>query len=444
MTSTQLLEHFDRVSKAPDAVPRLREWILRLTVRGRLVQQDAGDEPASKLLGKRVIRPAPGDESWVLPPGWAWSNLSFIGETIGGGKPSKSVPEYWAGDIPWVSPKDMKADRLTDAQDHISELAVENSTAKLIPPGSLLMVVRGMILAHSFPTALNSVPVTINQDMKAVVPFRPDLAEYLLLVTKGLKPEILRLVLRSTHGTCKLLTESLFSLPLPIPPMSEQRRIAAKVLELMTLCDRLEAAQAERERRRDRLVASSLRRLNQPDIDTTRLRDHARFCLDQITHFLRRPDQLSCFRQALLNLAVRGLIVPQHHSEGSVTEARREKVRERTRVRHTSGPEHPLLRLIESAEDCDPISPPGWRTMRLRDLLREDTQNGYSRKPDEAPTGIPILRISAGTLRRDGLVAEEDYKLISGITPAQREQFGLEPGDLMACRFNGNRSLVVS
>lgn len=97
-----------------------------------------------------------------------------------------------------------------------------------------------MILAHSFPTASTAVPVTINQDMKAIVPFRPDLVRFLLLLTKGLKPEVLRLVLRSTHGTCKLLTDDLFSLPIPIPPLAEQCRIVAKVEELMAVCDRLE------------------------------------------------------------------------------------------------------------------------------------------------------------------------------------------------------------
>jgi type I restriction enzyme S subunit len=135
----------------------------------------------------------------------------------------------------------MKVDVITDTQDHISTSAVEQSAARLIPTGSLLMVVRGMILAHSFPIASTAVPVTINQDMKAIVPFRPDLIRFLVLPAKGLKPEVLRLVLRSTHGTCKLLTDDLFSLPIPIPPLAEQCRIVEKADELMAVCDRLEA-----------------------------------------------------------------------------------------------------------------------------------------------------------------------------------------------------------
>lgn len=233
------LSHFQHLTARSEQIPTVRQTILNLAVRGRLVSQDRNDEPAVRFLGARqFIRDSEADP-WELPSGWAWSSLALIGETLGGGTPSKANAEFWKGPIPWVSPKDMKVDEIGDAQDHISSSAVEQSATRLIPKRSLLMVVRGMILAHSFPTAINTVPVTINQDMKAIVPFRADLSRFLLLLTKGLKPEVLRLVLRSTHGTCKLLTDDLFSMPIPIPPLAEQRRIVDKVNELMGLCERL-------------------------------------------------------------------------------------------------------------------------------------------------------------------------------------------------------------
>ena len=235
------LRHLPRLTTRPEHIQQLRQTILNLAVRGKLVPQDPNDEPASELLGKRRLFLESGIEPWKLAMGWAWSSFNLIGETLGGGTPSKTNPDFWSGSIPWVSPKDMKVDLIRDTEDHISEAAVEQSSTRLISKGALLMVVRGMILAHSFPTAISAIPLTINQDMKAIVPFRADLIRMLLLVTKGLKPEVLRLVLRSTHGTCKLLTDDLFSLPLPIPPLAEQHRIVAKVDELLALCDRLEA-----------------------------------------------------------------------------------------------------------------------------------------------------------------------------------------------------------
>ena len=86
--------------------------------------------------------------------------------------------------------------------------------------------------------------------------------------------------------------------------------------------------------------------------------------------------------------------------------------------------------------------PETWVWVRLGDLLLGDSQNGYSKKPDDAIDGIPILRISAGTVRKDGIVAEEEHKLIGGVQPTHQEQYQLQPGDLLACRFNGNRSFV--
>jgi type I restriction enzyme S subunit len=78
----------------------------------------------------------------------------------------------------------------------------------------------------------------------------------------------------------------------------------------------------------------------------------------------------------------------------------------------------------------------------VEDLLLGDSQNGYSKKPDDAVDGIPILRISAGTIRKDGVVAEEEHKRVGGVSREVRRQYGLQTGDLLACRFNGNRSFV--
>ena len=235
----RIARQMDDLFTAPDDVAPLRQAILQLAVRGRLVSQDPSEEPANSLLGKRAT--ATKEPPFELPAGWAWSTLQKLGEIRGGGTPSKRNPRFWGGSIPWVSPKDMKRDFIGEAQDSITEAAVEGSSVKEIPENSLLMVVRGMILAHSFPTALTTTTVTINQDMKALLPFSADLSPYLLLATKGAKLRVLDLVERSTHGTCKLPTKSIMPMPIGIPPLAEQHRIVAKVDALMAICDDLEA-----------------------------------------------------------------------------------------------------------------------------------------------------------------------------------------------------------
>ena len=101
-----------------------------------------------------------------------------------------------------------------------------------------------------------------------------------------------------------------------LPPLAEQHRIVAKVDEVMTLCDRLEAARAEREATRDRLTAASLARLNTPDPDPTTFATHARFTLDHLPALTARPDQIKHLRQTILNLAMRGKLLPQDPNDG--------------------------------------------------------------------------------------------------------------------------------
>ncbi len=217
----------------------LRKSILTLAVQGKLVPQDPNDEPAEATFPKlAAVAIKDADDAFPLP--WLRIPLGKVGEWRGGGTPSKSRPEFWNGDLPWVSPKDMKVLQISDAQDHISELAVKGSSVRLIPPGSLLMVVRGMILARAFPVALTAREVTINQDMKALLLSEPRTKEFLLLALRAFEPDVLSAIEHSSHGTCKLKTEFLHDFAIPLPPLAEQRRIVDKVAELMSLVDALE------------------------------------------------------------------------------------------------------------------------------------------------------------------------------------------------------------
>jgi type I restriction enzyme S subunit len=219
----------------------LRKSILTLAVQGKLVPPDPNDEPPESSFPKLASAEPRGDDDHFPPPHWLAIPLGKLGEWRGGGTPSKSRPDFWAGEIPWVSPKDMKVLHIGDAQDHISKEAVEGSSVRMIPPGSLLMVVRGMILARTFPVALTTRDVTINQDMKALVPFETQTKDYLLVALRAFEVEILAAIEHSTHGTCKLNTEYLQKFTISIPPLAEQRRIVAKVDQLMALVDQLEA-----------------------------------------------------------------------------------------------------------------------------------------------------------------------------------------------------------
>lgn len=153
-----------------------------------------------------------------------WETLPFnkCGQFISGATPSKGNKSYWEGSFPWVSPKDMKTEIISDAQDHISEDVFKETNLKRIPPNHLLIVVRGMILAHSFPVAINSVDVAINQDMKAIRPIEQLNVHFLKQCLKSLKRQLIDLMSSAGHGTKKFDAESMERLFIPVPPLTLQ------------------------------------------------------------------------------------------------------------------------------------------------------------------------------------------------------------------------------
>jgi restriction endonuclease S subunit len=152
--------------------------------------------------------------------------LGAAGHWLSGGTPSKARPDYWEGDVPWVSPKDMKRFRLDDVEDHISAAAVIDGT-RVVPPGSVFIVVRGMILAHTFPVCIANRAMAFNQDVKAIVPNGTVDGGFLAHWLDGRSDGLLRLVTESTHGTKRIELRDLQAFPLLLPTTAEQRQIAA-------------------------------------------------------------------------------------------------------------------------------------------------------------------------------------------------------------------------
>jgi len=160
-----------------------------------------------------------------------WPNLT-IGEScniVSGGTPSKSNDLFWAGDIPWVSAKDLKSDRIFDAEMHVSKEAIENSATKIAPAGSLLILVRGMGLANGIPIGEVVSPVAFNQDIRAIIPPEYIFPRYLLLALRGIFSLDSGKSILSTaaHGTLKIDADNLGMISFPVPHIDEQRSIVA-------------------------------------------------------------------------------------------------------------------------------------------------------------------------------------------------------------------------
>ena len=246
----------------------LKKSILQEAVQGKLVPQDPSDEPAEALLERiraekqRLIKEGKikkdkhesvifrrdnshyekrGSEEvciddeipFEIPENWAWARLSSFGVFSSGKTPSMSNPQFWNGYVPWVTSKDMKRPVITDSEMHISELAA--ATMQLYPAGTLLLVARSGILKRLLPLCKLGIDSTINQDIKAFSLYDIELSEWLFYGIKAFEPFILKELVKSVTTVESLKFDEFAAMLIPVPPLSEQRRIIAAINTAMNL-----------------------------------------------------------------------------------------------------------------------------------------------------------------------------------------------------------------
>ena len=399
MNAERLLAHFERISEAPDAISRLRRFILDLAVRGKLVEQDPEDEPAEELLcwiqAEKALMEAEGairrekqflpiDQSttpFTCPPGWTWTHLGAVSLISQGFAFSSALfSKDKSEGLPLVKIGDIG----TDCPDVFTQEFPGRSY--LVEPGDILLGLSGSIKCSiwSGPQAL------LNQRIARLKPAINEIPVEWLLMAVG------SCINKWKEETSKLTVQNvkagqLSGAVITLPPLAEQHRIVAKVDELMALCDQLEAARQQRERGRERLMSATLQRLNQPAADPASFRQDASFALQVLPSLSTTPAQIKQLRQTILNLAVRGKLVEQD-PEDEPAEEQLERIieakillgrKERTTKKKRSEP---------SDESLDFPLPARWATSPLADLVT--VLNGRAYKQSELlDTGTPVLRV---------------------------------------------------
>ena len=391
MSPERLLQHFVQIAEAPAAVPRLRRFILDLAVRGKLVEQNLEDEPASELLKRieaekaRLVklgeirkekpRQLVDKESvpFNLPPSWEWVPIRKIAADRGQKIPDK---EFLYIDVSAIDKESGK----------IAEPLVLSPDAA--PSRARKIVLKGDVIYSCVRPYLLNIAV-VDKD------FRPEpIVSTAFAVLNGfgmLVPRYLWVVLRSPFFVICVeekmrgqaypaINDRDFALlPFPLPPFTEQHRIVAKVDELMALCDELEAAQTKRERRRDRLVAATLHGLNngdesgEPGIRPT-FEESARFYFNQLPLLTTCPEHIHQLRQTILNLAVRGKLVPQDPNDELASELLTKIEAEKSRlVKLGEIRKEKPLPLID--KESVPFNlPPSWQWVPIRKIAADRGQ----------------------------------------------------------------------
>jgi len=205
-----------------------------------------------------------------VPSHWHMAKVKHTAKFFGGGTPDRENEAYWMGNIPWVSPKDMKTEYIYDSEDHISDIALAESSTKLIDTGAVLIVVRSGILKHSIPVAINRVPVALNQDMKAIVPDSRLSASYFRQFVTG-NQAMLLFDWRKQGATVESIEQELLSDTLiPLPPIEEQRSIAdyldRKTAEIDTLIRKKQAMIELLTEQRTAIINRAVTRGLDPDV----------------------------------------------------------------------------------------------------------------------------------------------------------------------------------
>jgi type I restriction enzyme S subunit len=349
-----------------------------------------------------------------LPKGWAETPLDCIGTWHGGGTPSKLNDAYWSsGTIPWISPKDMKSPRLADSEDHISSLALKETNVKTFPPGTVLVVIRSGILNRTLPIAVADVQATMNQDLKGIFPHEGIDSTCLAYFLQSEEHGILRRCSKDGTTVASIDTNSLHSYPCRIAPLSEQRRIVAKIEELFS------------------------------DLDAG------------VAALKRAKAKLKRYRAAVLKAAVEGGLTEQWRVANPPKETasqllerilkeRRHKWEENQAAVYAKAGKKPPANWRQkykepaAADETNLAAlPEGWCWASMGQLVVR-SEYGTSVKCNYEANGLPVLRIPNIAAGRIDLA---DLKFAMQRLDLDKDA-ELLPGDMLMCRTNGSIGLI--
>ncbi|OUQ00181.1 restriction endonuclease subunit S [Lactobacillus gallinarum] len=234
----------------------LREKILDLAMRGKLVSQDPNDEPASVLLEKikaekaelikekkikktKSLPPITDDEKpFDIPDSWEWVRLGDVGNWAAGATPSRKHPEYYGGNIPWLKTGDLNDDVVEDTTEKITKLGVENSSVKINKPGNVLIAMYGATIGKL--GIVGNKELVTNQACCGCTPFNGVYNWYLFYYLFASRKRLIDL--GSGGAQPNISKQKIENFSFPLPPLSEQSRIAAKIAQLFALLRKVETS----------------------------------------------------------------------------------------------------------------------------------------------------------------------------------------------------------
>jgi type I restriction enzyme, S subunit len=375
-------------------IKKLRELILELAVRGKLVPQDPNDGPASVLLDrieaekaqlvkekkikkpKSLLKIADEEKPFDLPIGWVWVRLNDIGEWGSGSTPKRSHSEYYGGNIPWFKSGELNHDYIEVSEETITEKALLETSVRHNNVGDVLVAMYGATIGK---TSILSVRATTNQAVCACTTFTGFNNVYLLTLLKASRP---RLIGMGAGGAQPNISrEKIINTVIGLPPTSEQHRIVAKVDELMTLCDQLEQ-QTEASIEAHQVLVEALLATLTNSADADELMENWQRISTHFDTLFTTEASIDQLKQTILQLAVMGKLVPQDPNDEPAS-VLLDRIAEEKAQLVKDGKIKRQKALPPIADDEKPFElPNGWEWCRFSEAI--DVRDGTHDSPKDA------------------------------------------------------------
>ena len=397
----------------------LKNSILQLAIQGKLVEQrpeeGTGEElyrqiqaEKQKLIREGRIKkekPLPeiaeDEVPFDIPESWKWCRLGEIGSWASGATPSRAEPEYYGGTIPWLKTGDLNDGHVSWVPESITEKALAKTSIRMNPTGSVLMAMYGATIGK---LAILDVPMTTNQACCACVPSAGVYNQYLFYFLLGCRKAFIKM--GEGGAQPNISKEKIVSSLFPLPPLIEQKRIVAKIEELLPLIDRYEKAWS------------------------------------RLEEFNRRfPADM---QKSLLQMAIQGKLVEQRAEEGTGEELYRQIQAEKQRL-IKEGKIKKEKPLPDIAEDEVPFEiPKSWKWVRFSDLTLLMSTGPFGsmlHKADYVTDGIPL--VNPANIMGDRIIPSQKM-MVSAATAERLKSYVLRPGMIvMGRRGEMGRCAVV-
>ena len=433
-----LLDRFDALIDTPEAVERLRRFVLDLAVRGKLVAQDPSDEPAEALLQriaeekrqrheageirkpKRYKPVKTDDEPYSLPDGWAWTRLGTLRHGWGQTTPAQSFSYID------VSAIDKERGVIGEEVETVEAADAPSRARKLVRPGTVLYSTVRPNLLNVAIVDREFDPSPIASTAFAIVhPFEGVESRYLFYFLRS-RPMIDYVESKMVGLAYPAISDGkLYPAPVPLPPTNEQRRIVARVDELMALCDRLADGLARRDALRQRWAASTVQHVTEDaPIAGAPAWSFAEAHFDTL---LAAPEAVPLVRRMVLDLAISGRLTEQDFTDEPAEMLLRRVLEEQRRMYEADEIRKPK-RLKPVGEGERPFQlPKGWAWTRVAEVGHVQLGRQRSPKNHQGPHMRPYLRVANVYEAR---IDTSDVKEMN-FDPSDFEQYRLKPGDLL-------------